>query len=81
MNAPVKPAAKPSYDELAAMVAKLLEEKNTPSSPVAFGQSEKNPKFYTFKHGLKDAWPVSTTPEVWRSIFANQEMIKAKLPR
>lgn len=72
---------KPTYEQLLKMVSDLNAKLNTPSSPVSFGQSEKNTKFFTFKHGLKEAWPVSTTPEVWRSILANAKMIEAKLPK
>lgn len=76
----LKDVSKPSYEELLAQVAEL-KAKTAPSGVVSFGRSEKNPKFWTFKHGCKDAWPVSTTPDAWRIILANIEMIKTKLPK
>lgn len=76
----LKDVSKPSYEDLLAMVAKLQAEK-VGSGTVSFSQSEKNPKFFTFKHGVKDAWPVSTTPAAWRAILANVDMIKSKLPK
>jgi hypothetical protein len=46
---------------------------------VSFGPSEKNPKFMVFKHGTKDAWPIASTPEAWRVVVANVELIKKTL--
>lgn len=76
----LKDVSKPSYEELLAMVAKLQSEKSAPGA-IGFARSEKNPKFWTFKHGTRDAWPVSTSLDAWRSIVANIDMIKSKLPK
>jgi hypothetical protein len=46
---------------------------------VGFSRSEKNPNFYSFKHGTRGAWPVSTTPEAWRVIVANIHLVKKGL--
>jgi hypothetical protein len=75
--------AKPTYDELLAMLQAEKAKNATPTTgKVEFGQSEKNPKFFIFKHGLAaEAWPVSTTPKVWRVILANVKLIEAKLPK
>lgn len=76
----LKDVSKPSYEELLQMVAEL-KAKTAPTGTVSFGKSEKNPKFWTFKHGCKDAWPVSTTADAWRVILANVKMIETKLPK
>jgi hypothetical protein len=70
---------KPTYDELVAQLAAIRAAK--PVGVISFGRSDKNPKFFTFKHGNKEAWPVSTTVEAWRTILANVKMIEAKLPK
>ena len=75
--------AKPTYEELLAMLtAEKAKNAGSVAGKVSFGQSEKNPKFFIFKHGLAaEAWPVSTTPKVWRAIIANIKMIEAGLPK
>jgi hypothetical protein len=79
----IAPAAKPTYEELLALLAaEKAKNVGTVTGKVDFGQSEKNPKFFIFKHGLAaEAWPVSTTPKVWRVIIANIKMIESKLPK
>lgn len=76
----LKDVSKPSYEELLAEVARLKASAPAPGA-VSFSQSEKNPKFFTFKHGTRDAWPISTTPAAWRAVIANIKMIEAKLPK
>lgn len=76
----LKDVSKPTYEELLAQVA-ALKAQAVPASAIGFAQSEKNPKFWTFKHGSRDAWPISTTPDAWRAIINNIDMIKSKLPK
>ena len=72
--------SKPTYEELLEMLAAEKAKHAAPASPVSFGPT-KNPKFWMFKHGTKDAWPVSTTVDAWRVIVANIEVIKRGLPK
>jgi hypothetical protein len=60
---------------LAEREAKLMAG----AGKVSFSRSEKNPKFMTFKHGTKDAWPMSCTDEAWRVVVANIDLIKKGL--
>jgi hypothetical protein len=76
--------SKPSYDELLERLAALEAEKEAQKGEVSFvvKKNDKGKLFGTFKHGLsKEAWPVSTTPAVWRVILANIKMIESKLPK
>ena len=73
--------SKPTYEELLQMLADEKAKRSAPTGAVGFARSEKNPKFWTFKHGTAGSWPVSTTPDAWRAIVANIKMIEAKLPK
>jgi hypothetical protein len=79
----VAPVTKPTYDELVAMLmAEKAKNSSGSNKEVTFGRSERNPKFYTFKHGISgEAWPVSTSAKVWRMILANAKLIEANLPK
>lgn len=77
----LKDVSKPSYEELLAEVAALKAAQANPASAIGFAQSKTNPKFWTFKHGTRDAWPVSTSVPAWRAILANVKMIESKLPK
>jgi hypothetical protein len=52
---------------------------NKGSGKVTFSRSEKNPKFWVFKHGTKDAWPMSSSDQAWRTVVANIDMIRKEL--
>jgi hypothetical protein len=64
---------------LKAKIAELEAAAAKSNGPIGFAKSEKNDKFWTFKHGTRGAWPVSTTPEAWKVIIANVDLIKRSL--
>jgi hypothetical protein len=76
--------AKPTYEDLLALVAKqqeMLASAAKGRSPT-FTKSAKNPNYWIFTHnlGTKGVYPwVGTTKEVWLLILNNADVIRAAL--